>query len=178
MVLNFATACGLVGRPPSRLCHVRCLSDSGAAAQALPRPRLPRSRRSSRTQCLRRVNITVPVSEAGRIQVVCHGLTRWHGAQLAVDAKLVSPLTRDGSPLPAADAQPRVSLARGAAQAAAHISGAAAAALSSSAWKQVGVGVRKPRHSFDLLSHKPAQLAPLEWHPLGCRAANLRHFAP
>jgi len=36
----------------------------------------------------------------------------------------------------------------------------AAAALSFSALKQVGVGVRKPRHSFDF-SRKPAQPAPL-----------------
>ena len=31
-----------VGGPPSRLCHFRCPSDSGATARARPRPRLPR----------------------------------------------------------------------------------------------------------------------------------------
>ena len=50
----------------------------------------------------------------------------------------------------------------------------AAAALSSSALKQVGVGVRKPRHSFDF-SPKPEQPAPLPpcaalLRPLGCTA--------
>ncbi|OLP76330.1 132 kDa protein [Symbiodinium microadriaticum] len=49
-----------------------------------------------------------------RIEVVCNGLPLWHGAQLAVDATLVSPLMGDGSPQPAADAQPGVSLARAA----------------------------------------------------------------
>ena len=58
------------------------------------------------------MNIDVP--DARRIEVVCSGLPLWHGAQLAVDATLVSPLTRDGSPQPAAHAQPGVSLARAA----------------------------------------------------------------
>ena len=48
------------------------------------------------------------------------------------------------------------------------------AALSSSALKQVGVGLRKPRHSFDF-SPKPVQPAPLPpcaalLRPLGCTA--------
>ena len=60
------------------------------------------------------MNIDVPVSDARGIEVVCNGLPLWHGAQLAVDATLVSPLTRDGSPQSAADAQPGVSLARAA----------------------------------------------------------------
>ena len=60
------------------------------------------------------MNIDVPVSDARRIEVVCNGLPLWHGAQLAVDATLVSPLTRKGQPQPAADAQPGVALARAA----------------------------------------------------------------
>ena len=60
------------------------------------------------------MNIDVPVSDARRIEVVCNGLPLWHGAQLAVDATLVSPLTREGQPQPAADAQPGVALARAA----------------------------------------------------------------
>ena len=60
------------------------------------------------------MNIDVPVSDARRIEVVCNGLPFWHGTQLAVDATLVSPLTREGQPQPAADAQPGVALARAA----------------------------------------------------------------
>ena len=33
-----------------------------------------------------------------RLEVVADGLTLWHGAQLAIDTTLVSPLRRDGSP--------------------------------------------------------------------------------
>ena len=32
-----------------------------------------------------------------RLEVVADGLTMWHGAQLAIDTTLVSPLRRDGS---------------------------------------------------------------------------------
>ena len=32
-----------------------------------------------------------------RLEVVADGLTLWHGAQLAIDTTLVSPLRRDGS---------------------------------------------------------------------------------
>ena len=37
-----------------------------------------------------------------RVEVVADGLTLWHGAQLAIDTTLVSPLRRDGSPRPRA----------------------------------------------------------------------------
>eukprot|EP00439_Symbiodinium_sp_Y106_P065954 s1280_g10.t1 len=37
---------------------------------------------------------------------VCSGLPLWHGAQLAVDAALVSPVTRDGRPHDGADHHP------------------------------------------------------------------------
>ena len=39
------------------------------------------------------MNIDVPVSEARRIEVVANGLPMWHGAQLAIDATIVSPVT-------------------------------------------------------------------------------------
>ena len=38
--------------------------------------------------------------------VVCNGPPLWHGAQIAVDAIIVNPVSRDGSPLPGADDQP------------------------------------------------------------------------
>ena len=52
------------------------------------------------------MNIDVPVHDARRIEVVCNGLPLWHGAQLAVDATLVSPVTRDGRPHDGADHHP------------------------------------------------------------------------
>ncbi|OLP73283.1 hypothetical protein AK812_SmicGene47533 [Symbiodinium microadriaticum] len=60
------------------------------------------------------MNSDVLLSDARKIEVGCNGLPLWHGALLAVDATLVSPLTHDGSPQPAVDAQPGVSLARAA----------------------------------------------------------------
>ena len=54
-----------------------------------------------------RVSTNIPVREMDlathhnldgrRLEVVADGLTLWHGAQLAIDATLVSPLRRDGS---------------------------------------------------------------------------------
>ena len=48
----------------------------------------------------------VPVADDRRIEVVANGLPLWHGAQLALDATLVSPLTRAGEPHPRADVEP------------------------------------------------------------------------
>ena len=48
------------------------------------------------------MNIDVPVS----IEVVANGLPLWHGAQLAIDATIVSPVTRTGSVRPGADTRP------------------------------------------------------------------------
>ena len=45
-----------------------------------------------------------------RIEVVCNGLPLWHGAQLAVDATIVSPVGRTGEPRAGADARPVLSL--------------------------------------------------------------------
>ena len=52
------------------------------------------------------MNIDVPVSDARCIEVVAHGLPLWHGAQLALDATIVSPVTRAGEPQPGADTRP------------------------------------------------------------------------
>ena len=54
----------------------------------------------------RDMNIDVPVSDARRIEVVATGLPMWHGAQLAIDAKIVSPVTRTGTARPGADTRP------------------------------------------------------------------------
>ena len=50
------------------------------------------------------MNIDVPVSDARCIDA--HGLPLWHGAQLALDATIVSPVTRAGEPQPGADTRP------------------------------------------------------------------------
>ena len=52
------------------------------------------------------MNIDVPVSDARCIEVVAHGPPLWHGAQLALDATIVSPVTRAGEPQPGADTRP------------------------------------------------------------------------
>ena len=49
------------------------------------------------------MNIDVPVVDDRRIEVVANGLPRWHGAQLVVDATLVSPVTCTGKPQTRAD---------------------------------------------------------------------------
>ena len=45
------------------------------------------------------MNVQVPVTDGRRIEVVANGLSRWHGAQLALDATIV---TRSGDPHPRA----------------------------------------------------------------------------
>lgn len=44
----------------------------------------------------------VSARDSRQIEVVANGLPLWHGAQLAVDATLVSPIRRDGRPQPRA----------------------------------------------------------------------------
>ena len=56
------------------------------------------------------MNLDVPIHDARRIEVVCNGLPLWHGAQLAVDATLVSPFSRDGRPHPGTETQPGVAV--------------------------------------------------------------------
>ena len=45
-------------------------------------------------------------SDARCIEVVANGLPLWHGAQLAIDATIVCPVTRAGMPQPGTDARP------------------------------------------------------------------------
>ena len=58
---------------------------------------------------LRDLNLDVPAGD-GRIEVVANGLPIWQGAQIAVDATIVSPVRRDGQPRPRADHQPGLAL--------------------------------------------------------------------
>ena len=46
------------------------------------------------------MNIDVPVADARCIEVVANGLPLWHGSQLALDATIVSPVTRSGEAHP------------------------------------------------------------------------------
>ena len=52
------------------------------------------------------MNLDLPIADERRIEVVANGLPLWHGSQLAVDATIVSPLTRLGEAHPRADVQP------------------------------------------------------------------------
>ena len=46
------------------------------------------------------MNLDVPVADARRVEVVANSLPLWHGSQLAIDATIVSPLTRLGDAHP------------------------------------------------------------------------------
>ena len=59
---------------------------------------------------LRDMNLPSPPSDARAIEVLLSGLPLWHGAQLAIDATLVSPLHRTGEPRPRAATEPGVTL--------------------------------------------------------------------
>ena len=61
---------------------------------------------------LRDLNLDVPASDGRRFEVVANGLPLWQGAQVAVDATVVSPVRRDGQPRPRADQQPGLALAQ------------------------------------------------------------------
>ena len=61
---------------------------------------------------LRDMNLDVPVLDGRRIEVVANGLPIWHGAQLAVDTTLVSPIRGDGRPHRRAASEPGVVLGR------------------------------------------------------------------
>ena len=52
------------------------------------------------------MNLEVPVQDECRIEVVAKGLPFWHGAQLAVDATIVSPVNGSGDARPGADTEP------------------------------------------------------------------------
>ena len=86
-----------------------CATSGVLASRALPHEHaVARVCREGGTRVARNVrvadlNIDVPVSDARCIEVVAHGLPFWHGAQLALDAIIVSPVTRAGEPQPGAD---------------------------------------------------------------------------
>ena len=44
------------------------------------------------------MNVDVPVSDARCIEILASALPVWHGAQVAIDTTLVSPIGRDGQP--------------------------------------------------------------------------------
>ena len=93
--------------------HRAACSNSGVlASRALPLERAvarvcqEAGARVGRNVALSAMNLDVPVHDARRIEVVCNGLNLWHGAQLAVDATLVSPVTREGLPQAGAATHP------------------------------------------------------------------------
>ena len=53
------------------------------------------------------MNLDVPVIDARRVEVVANGLPLWHGAQLGIDATIVSPVTRTGFARPGAHTRSR-----------------------------------------------------------------------
>ena len=56
------------------------------------------------------MNLDASVQDDRCIEVVCNGLPLWHGAQLAVDATIVSPVGRTGEPRAGADVRPALAL--------------------------------------------------------------------
>ena len=102
--------------------HLDALGDHRAAcatAGVLPARAIPLERALARVcreagarvaqNRLADMNVDAPVRDARRIEVVCNGLL-WHGAQLAVDATIVSPVTRAGEARANADARPGLAL--------------------------------------------------------------------
>ena len=77
------------------MCYLWGAVDARAASRACRRARLPRMRRQGRPEC--------PASRERRTEVVANGLPLWHGSPLALDATIVSPLTRRGDAHPRAD---------------------------------------------------------------------------
>ena len=55
---------------------------------------------------LNQMNLPHPPQDSRAIEVLVNGLPLWHGAQVAVDATLVSPVGRDGLPRRRADTHP------------------------------------------------------------------------
>ena len=89
-----------------------CATSGVLASRALPLERAiarvcqEAGARVGRNVRLAAMNLHVPVHDARRIEVVCNGLPFWHGAQVAVDATIVSPIARDGTPQPRAELCP------------------------------------------------------------------------
>ena len=63
---------------------------------------------------VRDLNIPVPPADGRRLEVVANNLPLWNGAQLALDVTLVSPLRRDGRPIPGASHTDGIAAARAA----------------------------------------------------------------
>ncbi len=62
---------------------------------------------------LRDMNVNgISAHDGRRVEVVANGLPLWNGVQLVVDATLVSPVRRDGSPQPGAEEENAVQLDR------------------------------------------------------------------
>ena len=61
---------------------------------------------------LRDLNLGLPITDARRLEVVANGLPSFHGAQVAVDVTLVSPIQRDACPRPGAEAEPGLAIAQ------------------------------------------------------------------
>jgi hypothetical protein len=56
------------------------------------------------------MNLPCPPPDARAIEVLISGVPLWHGAQIAIDATLVSPIHRNGEPRPRAASEPGVTL--------------------------------------------------------------------
>ena len=105
--------CACRGRLDSLGDHRAACATSGVlASRALPLERAvarvcqEAGARVARNVRLADMNIDVPVSDDRRIEVVANGLSLWHGVQQAVDATIVSPVTRAGDAQPGADVHP------------------------------------------------------------------------
>ena len=105
--------CGCHGRLDALGDHRTACATTGALAsrallleRAVARVCRAAGARVSRNVRVADMNIDVPVADARRIEVVANGLPLRHGSQLALDATMVSPVTRTGEPHPRADTQP------------------------------------------------------------------------
>ena len=89
-----------------------CVTSGVLASRALPLERAvvrvcqEAGARVARNVRLADMTIDVPVSDERRSEVVANGLALWHGSQQAVDATIVSPVTRAGEAQPGAAVQP------------------------------------------------------------------------
>ena len=106
-------ACACRGRLDPLGDHRAACANAGVlASRALPLERAvarvcqEAGARVARNVRLADMNIDVPVSDDRRIEVVANGLPLWHGSQQAIDATIVSPVTRAGEAQPGADARP------------------------------------------------------------------------
>ena len=59
---------------------------------------------------LAHMNLDPPPADGRAIEILAQGLPLWHGAQLAVDATLVSPVGRDGAAHPHAATTPATAI--------------------------------------------------------------------